>query len=47
MVRDIEVQRNVMVPRLASAIEIVAVVGGVATGVLRLCRILVPKLMYL
>ena len=32
--RDIGVQRYVMVPRYASAIELVAVVGGVGRGVL-------------
>ena len=32
--RDIEVQRYVMVPHFASAIEIVAVVCGVVTAVL-------------
>ena len=35
-----------MVPLLACAIEIVAVVDGVVTGVLWQCRKLVPDLMY-
>ena len=46
--RDIGVQRYVMVPHLASAIEIVgALVGEVVTGVLWQCRKLVPDLMHL
>ena len=32
--RDIGVHRYVLVPRLVSAMEIVAIVGGVDTGVL-------------
>ena len=36
-----------MVPRYASAMEIVAVVGGVVIGVLWWCKKLVPNLMYL
>ena len=40
------VQRYVMVPRQASAVEIVIVVG-VVTGVLWYCGKLVPNLLYL
>ena len=44
---DIGDQWYMMVPRWAYALEIVAVVGGVVTGVLWYCRKLVPNLMYL
>ena len=46
MGRDIGVQWYVMVRRYASAIEIVVVVGGVVTGILRWCRKLVPNIKY-